>query len=153
MNSKDLICFFDLETSGKDPKTCNIIESAWAVYSLKTRRKIASHSIVVRPKENVDEFIEKYGLLGVKTKGRLNSEFSDLRKMGVLLKTADGYQANVDVNEFVAKSDPLVQPRTPREFKEISSKHLLPKISPRGQELRSMQFINLGASIVEPNRF
>ena len=60
MNNKDLICFFDLETSGRDPKTCNIIESAWAVYSLKTKRKIASHSIVVRPKEKVDDFIESF---------------------------------------------------------------------------------------------
>lgn len=60
MNNKDLICFFDFETSSKDPNTCNIIESAWAVYSLKTHRKIASHSLVVRPKEKVDEFIEKF---------------------------------------------------------------------------------------------
>jgi DNA polymerase III alpha subunit (gram-positive type) len=60
MNNKDLICFFDFETSSTDPKSCNIIESAWAVYSLKTHRKIASHSLVVRPKEKVDEFIEKF---------------------------------------------------------------------------------------------
>jgi len=60
MNNKDLICFFDLETSGKDPLTCNVIESAWAIYSIKTKRKIASHSIVVRPKDKVDAFIESF---------------------------------------------------------------------------------------------
>jgi len=102
---------------------------------------------------DVDEFEEKYGLLGVNKKSRLNSEFADLRKMGVLLKIGKYYQANADIHQFVTKIDPMVEPRTPKKFVELNSKYFLPKVSPRGQEIRSIHFINLGASIVEPNRF
>ena len=118
-----------------------------------TRRHQIFMNFVEHGSMNVDEFIEKFGLLGIKTKGRLNSEFHDLRNMGVLLKHGDGYSANADIYTFVQKNKPVVKSRTPKPFTQISSKYLLPTVSPRGQSLREMNFINLGASIVEPNRF
>lgn len=61
-------------------------------------------------------------------------------------------EAVEDKKPWVNTKD-LVQPRTPPEFVELQRKYLPPLLSPRGQPLREISFIGLGASIVEPNRF
>ena len=61
-------------------------------------------------------------------------------------------EAVEDKKPWVNTKD-LVRPRTPPEFVELQQKYLPPLVSPRGQPLREISFIGLGASIVEPNRF
>lgn len=116
------------------------------------RHNMVMHFVESGPM-TADEFIEKHTMMGIDTMRKFNNELSELRVSGLLTRSGNVYTANIKVWEPTCKDGELVQPRTVKPFTELNAKYFVPTVSPRGQELRKIAFIGLGASIVEPNRF
>ena len=100
-----------------------------------------------------EEFIEKHTMMGISSMRKFRNELSELRISGLLTRLNDVFTANITVWEPTCKDGEIVQPRTAKPFTELNAKYLVPTVSPRGQELRKITFIGLGASIAEPNRY
>ena len=118
-----------------------------------TRRHQILMNFVEAGQMNATEFEQKYGLLGLGSRASLCGELSGLRLAGLLLRSGDSYISNVDIELPYLEKPNVVEPRTVKPFEEINSKYLLPKVSPRGQEIREISFIGLGASIATPNYY
>ena len=101
----------------------------------------------------MNQFIDEYTLMGLPDESSLKGEFAYLRMTGVLVLTRNRYRANVDLSEFPEVEQDVVPSRTPKEFTELAGKYMLPKVSPRGQKIREISFIGLGATLAAPHYF
>jgi len=95
--------------------------------------------------------VEEHGLFGFRDKQRLSSEMNHLCTTGCIKKLTDAYMPTYELRLAVQSFDKpgLVKSREPVPFKELSDKFMLPKVSPRGELLRDISYIGLGASIAE----
>ena len=95
--------------------------------------------------------VEEHGLFGFRDKKRLSSEMNYLCTTGCIKKLTDAYIPTYELRLAVQSFDKpgLVKSREPVPFKELSDKFMLPKVSPRGEPLRDISYIGLGASIAE----
>jgi hypothetical protein len=99
----------------------------------------------------VHSVVEEYGLFGFKDKKRVSSELNYLCTTGCLKKLKDAFMPTYELRLAVQSFDKpaMVQPREATPFRELSNKFMLPKVSPRGEPLREISYIGLGASIAE----
>lgn len=119
------------------------------------RNKIVSH-FIESGAMTLEEFISEFGMMGFVSIREFKNEMSALCCALILNRSGYVYSA-CPSHPYIKKSEPyrgvMVEPRTPGEFMEISAKYMTPTVSPRGQLLREITFIGLGASIVEPSRY
>ena len=95
--------------------------------------------------------VEEHGLFGFRDKQRLSSEMNHLCTTGCIKKLREAYMPTYELRLAVQSFDKpgLVKPREAVPFRELSDKFMLPKVSPRGEPLRDISYIGLGASIAE----
>ena len=95
--------------------------------------------------------IEEHGLFGFRDNKRLSSELNYLCTTGCIKKLREAYMPTYELRLAVQSFDKpaLVKPREAVPFQELSEKFMLPKVSPRGEPLRDISYIGLGASIAD----
>lgn len=119
------------------------------------RHKIVTHFIDAG-EMTINEYISKFGMMGFTNMRDFKNELSALCCSLIINRNGYVYSA-FPIQQLIKKQGPyigvMVKPRTPSEFMEISAKYMTPTVSPRGQPMREITLIGLGASIVEPKRF
>lgn len=96
----------------------------------------------------IGSYIEEYGLMGFGKAYGLRAEFDYLVKNKCLRVVADKYMPTVGLMTSVKIDGSIyVEPRTAKLFRPMDTKHYLPKVSPRGQELRQITYIGMGRNV------
>ena len=96
----------------------------------------------------MEDYIEKYGLTGNVNEHRLMSEVNDLISGGCLRNVGNKYMPTMLLaNSIKMEGVEYVQPKTAKPFRPMDSQHHLPKLSPRGQEIRNVSFIRMGSNV------
>lgn len=96
----------------------------------------------------IGSYIEEYGLMGFGKAYGLRAEFDYLVKNKCLRVVADKYMPTVGLMTSVKIDGSIyVEPRTAKPFRPMDTKHYLPKVSPRGQELRQITYIGMGRNV------
>lgn len=97
---------------------------------------------------SLGSYIEEYGLMGFGKAYGLRAEFDHLIKNKCLRLVADKYMPTAGlITSVKMDGSDYVEPRTAKPFRPMDSKHYLPKISPRGQELRQISYIGMGKNV------
>jgi len=93
-------------------------------------------------------YIEEYGLMGFSKPYGLRAEFDELIKKQCLRYFNERYSPTVALLSTLKMDDYVyVEPRIPPPFKPMESKHYLPKVSPRGDEIRQISYIGMGKHV------
>jgi len=95
---------------------------------------------------SIDEFIDRFGMFGLKQRHKITSEFKMLMEMGCLRCVKDKYIPTAGAFDMDFKDKSITESKTPRNFVELSKKYQLPTVSPRGQEFREISFLVSGQS-------
>jgi hypothetical protein len=93
-------------------------------------------------------YIEEYGLMGFGKAHGLRSEIDHLVKEKCLRVIGDKYMPTVGLMTSVKiDGSTYVEPRTAKPFRPMDTKHYLPRVSPRGQEIREITYIGMGRNV------
>jgi len=94
---------------------------------------------------NTEQFAENYGMMNAPTLANLRCDFDELVREGLLKEFKGSYSPSSKLKEGIKiEGVEYVKPREPKPFTPLSSKYFLPKVSPRGQQLR--YFCHIGLS-------
>lgn len=93
-------------------------------------------------------YIEEYGLMGFGKAHGLRAEIEHLVKEKCLRVVVDKYMPTVGLMTSVKIDGSIyVEPRTAKPFRPMDTKHYLPRVSPRGQEIREITYIGMGRNV------
>jgi hypothetical protein len=91
-----------------------------------------------------EQFIEAYGMMNCPFISNLRCELDDLVREGLLKEFKGSYSPSARLkNGIKVEGVDYVKPREPKPFTPMSPKHYLPRVSPRGQQLREFCHIGL----------
>jgi hypothetical protein len=93
---------------------------------------------------NTEQFVENFGMMNAPTLANLRCEFDELVREGLLKEFKGSYSPSSRLKTGIKlEGVDYVKPREPKPFTPLSSKYFLPRVSPRGQQLRDFCHIGL----------
>ena len=102
---------------------------------------------------NSEQYAEYYGIMSFKSLALMRCEFDDMCEEGLLKKYQGSYSPSPRLkNSLKLDEIEYVKPREPKPFTPLSPSRYLPKVSPRGQQLREFCHIGLSNGAKEEER-